>query len=274
MGSPHPTSTDRNWLDFENRFNHNFSHVALLLLLNRSMNNNNLSLQSNKVDYATLAIKSALVNFPLVGSLLVELAGTVIPNQRVDRIAKFVQYLEHRLLNLEQEFIQAQIHNEDFADLLEEGLRQATHSLTDERRKYIANIIASSLSSEVVNYIESKYLLRILNEINDIEVIWLRSFCIDTAILKSDPDFRKRHKSLLQEVVVYMGAPCEVFDKQALQKSYKEHLTQLGLLKHRYKVDLKTKIPEYDSFTGAQEVNGYEITSLGALLLRQISFAL
>jgi hypothetical protein len=46
--------------------------------------NNNLSLQSNKVDYVTSAVKSALVNFPLVGSLLVELAGTIIPNQRID----------------------------------------------------------------------------------------------------------------------------------------------------------------------------------------------
>jgi hypothetical protein len=177
-------------------------------------------------------------------------------------------------LNLEQEFVRSQIHNEEFADLLEEGTRQATHSLTDERRKYIGNIIANSLSFQVVNYIESRHLLRILNEINDIEVIWLRSFCIDTIILKNDPDFRKRHQDILQEVFANWSSPREIFDKQALQKSYKEHLTQLGLLKHSYKVDLRTKIPEFDSFTGAQEVNGYEITSLGALLLRQISFDL
>jgi hypothetical protein len=236
--------------------------------------NNNLSLQSNKADYVALAAKSALGTVPFIGSLLVELAGTIIPNQRIERIVKFARSLEERLSNLEKEFIQAQIQEEEFADLLEEGLRQAAHSLTDERRKYIANIIANNLSSQIVDYIESKHLLRILNEINDIEVIWLRSFCVEISIINSDPDFRKRHQNLLEEIVAYMDSPREVFDKQALQKSYKEHLTQLGLLKHRYKVDLKTKIPEYNPFTGSQEVNGYEITSLGALLLRQISFDL
>jgi hypothetical protein len=233
--------------------------------------NKNLSLQSNKADYVASAAKSALGTVPFVGSLLVELAGVLIPNQRIDRIVKFAQCLEYRLSNLEQEFIQSQIYNEQFSDLLEEGLRQSAHSLTDERREYIANIIANSLSSQDINYLESKHLIRILNEINDIEVIWLRSFCIDVSIINSDPDFRKRHQNLLNEIIAHMGSPREVFDKQALQKSYKDHLTHIGLLKNRYKVDLKTQLPEYDSFTGSQIVNGYEITSLGALLIRQIS---
>jgi hypothetical protein len=92
--------------------------------------------------------------------------------------------------------------------------------------------------------------------------------------MNSDNEFRERHENLLQPLVTSMGSSQEEFDKEALQKSYKEHLTQLGLLKHRYKVDSKTKSPIYNSSTGALEVSSYEITSLGKLLLRQIGFNL
>jgi len=229
------------------------------------------TLQSNTSDYVTSAAKAALGTVPFIGSLLAELAGTVIPNQRIDRIVKFAQALERRLSNLE-EFIRSQISDEQFTDLLEEGLRQSARSLTDERRDYIASVIANSLSSQDIEYIESKHLLRILDEINDIEVVWLRSY-LDRS-MNSDNEFRERHRNLLQPLATCVNSSQEEFDKEALQKSYKEHLTQLGLLKHRYKVDSKTKSPRYNSSTGTPEVSSYEITSLGKLLLRQIGFNL
>ncbi len=231
-----------------------------------------VSLQSDTSDYVTSAARAALGTVPFVGSLLAELAGTVIPNQRIVRIVKFAQALEHRLSNLEEEFIRAQISDEQFTDLLEEGLRQSARSLTDERRNYIAAIIANSLSSQDIEYIESKHLLQILGEINDIEVVWLR-FYLDHS-MNSDNEFRERHQNLLQPLATSMGSSHEEFDKEALQKSYKEHLTQLGLLKHLYKVDPKTKAPKYNASTGTPEVTRYDITPLGKLLLRQIGFNL
>ena len=110
---------------------------------------------------------------PFAGSLLSELAGTIIPNQRLDRISKFVLILEGKLSNLEQEFIHSQLVNEKFSDLLEESARQAARSLSDERREYIANLITNSLSRQDIEYNESKHLLKILSELNDIEVVWL-----------------------------------------------------------------------------------------------------
>jgi hypothetical protein len=230
------------------------------------------TLQSNTSDYVTSAAKAALGTVPFIGSLLAELAGTIIPNQRIDRIVKFAQILERRLSNLEKEFIHSQFSNEEFTDLLEESLKQSARSLTDERRDYIASVIANSLSSQDIEYTESKHLLRILDEINNIEVIWLRHH-VDH-VLSSDHEFSERHKKILQPVVTSQGSSRQELDQEAIQKSYKEHLTQLGLLQHRYKVDSKTKSPTYNSRTGAPEISGYKITSLGKLLLRQIGFNL
>ncbi len=227
---------------------------------------------SNKpIDYVTSAIKGTLGAVPFAGSLLAELAGTVIPNQRLDRIVKFAEILESKLSNLEQEFIRSQLTNENFSDLLEEGARQAARSLTDERRQYIASLITNSLSQQDIEYIESKHLLRILGELNDIEVIWLRFY--QEPYLNGDEEFREKHESILTPIMASISDPPSVIEKEALQESYKEHLSQLGLLQPRYKTDSKTRLPEFDRSTGGFKVDGYQITSLGELLLKQISLS-
>jgi len=117
-------------------------------------------LDNKPIDYITSVVKGTLGIVPFAGSLLAELTGTVIPNQRLDRIAKFVIVLEDKLSNLEQDFVRSQLTDENFSDLLEEGARQTARSLSDERREYISSLISNSLSQQEIEYIESKHLLR------------------------------------------------------------------------------------------------------------------
>lgn len=227
-------------------------------------------LAQKPVDYVTSAAKATLGLVPFAGSLLAELAGTLIPNQRIDRLTKFAEALEEKLASIQQDFIRAQLSNENFTDLVEEGLRQAAQSLTDERREHIASIIATSLSSEDIEYLESKHLLQILGEINDIEVVWLRSYLNPT--IGGDQEYREKHKDLLRPIPAHMGAQQGVLDKRTLQESYKDHLSRLGLLRPKYRVDRKTGLPEFDSSSGLMKIQGYELTSLGRLLLRHLGF--
>jgi hypothetical protein len=221
-------------------------------------------LANRGVDYVTSAAKAVLGMVPFAGSLLAELAGTVVPNQRIDRIVKFAEVLDERLAGLEQDFVRSQVTNENFTDLVEEGLRQAARSVSEERREYIASLIANSLKSEDIEYVESKHLLRILGELNDIEVVWLR-FYLDP-VMNSDPEYRERHKEVLAPVVAYMGGPPQLIDKSALQKSYKDHMAELGLLDRRYEL-------ESSSFGTKLKPKGYDLSSLGRLLLREIDLA-
>lgn len=219
------------------------------------------SFDLQKMDYVASAAKAVLGNVPFIGSLLVELAGTVIPNQRIERIAKFTKILAQRLDRIEQNFVKSQMKNEEFTDLIEEGLRQAARSLSDERREYIASLIANSLTSKDIEYQESKHLLRILSEMNDIEIIWLRFYLTTTP--DEDQEFRDKHKEILQPISRSMGVPQSVHDKATLQDSYKEHLVQLGLLEKIYSSQL-------DNRTGGLKLKNYQLTSLGRLLLREI----
>jgi hypothetical protein len=83
-------------------------------------------------------------------------------------------------------------------------------------------------------------------------------------------EYWKRHREVLEPVGAVMGSLESEVDREALQNSYDEHLSQLGLLQARYAVDMRTKQPEFDPRTGAQKVRGYELTRLGQLLLRQV----
>ena len=223
----------------------------------------NRDLTQRSSDYVARAARAALGGVPFVGSLLSELAGTIIPNQRIDRIVRFAEVLEEKLAALERDFVAAQLENENFGDLMEEGLRQVSRSLSDERREYIANLISRSLSAEEIEFHESKHLLRILGEVTDVEVIWLRAHSYS----KDHQEFRERHNHVLGPVV---PTTPEEQRRATLQKSYQEHLVRLGLLDSEYEVDSETNRPEFDDWKNAFEIRGYRLTDLGRLMLIEL----
>ena len=233
-----------------------------------SSNSEHEDLKSRLADYSVAATRGAANLIPIVGPVLAEVLGVVIPQQRIDRIAKFAAELERRLSSVEKNMLESQLNNGEFTDLIEEGFRQAARSLSDERRQYIASIITNSLSSENISYAESRHLLRILDEVNDIEIIWLCFYREPT--MGGDEEFRETHKNVLEPVYATLGSSQETLDKSTLQESYKEHLFQRRLLERQYKINLKTKGPDFDRRTGIQKVRGYKITSLGRLFLREI----
>ena len=225
-------------------------------------------LNSGFVDYSVAIARGVAGLVPIVGPLLAEVVGVIIPRQRIDRVAKFAHELDLRLNSVKKSLLELKLNDDDFTDLIEEGFRQAARSLSDERRSYIASLVVNGLTSDDIDHSESKHLLRILNEINDIEVVWLRFYLVPT--IGGDESFREANKNTLELVRAHYGSSQEVIDKETLQNSYKEHLSQLGLLEKRYRVDSKTELPKFDSFSGAMEVQGYRLTGLGKLLLHEI----
>lgn len=226
------------------------------------------ALKSQASDYVASAMRAALGAVPFAGSLLAEVAGTIIPSQRIDRVSRFAEHLEEKLSRLNQDFVRSQLTNENFTDLLEEGIRQAARSLSEERRKYLASVITNGLSSEDVEFFESKHLLRILGEINDVEVVILRFHLAPT--MQGDEEFRKKHEDVIWVEPGTFGSSRRVLDKETLHSSYQEHLVGLGLLERVYDMDKNTDAPEFSTRTGAMKVRGYEISRLGRMLLRHI----
>jgi len=227
-------------------------------------------LSAGASDAIVVITKGALGAVPFVGSLLAELAGAAIPNQRIDRVVKFAVALESRLSIAERELFAQCAQREVGADLLEEAMRQAASSLSDVRRQYIASLVATCLSDEAIKEVEAKHLLKVLGELNDAEVIWLRSY--SNAEFGGDKEFRDRHSALLRVGPVHMQSPQSDLDRSTLSVSYSQHLGRLGLLNELYDIDSKTQALKVTR-EGRLAVKRYSLSDLGRLLLRSIGLA-
>ena len=181
----------------------------------------------NRADYVAAASRSVLGIVPFAGSLLVEIADAVIPGQRMDRIAKFALELEQRIAGLEDRAPSDLRSDEEFTDLVEESLRQAARSLSDARRAQLAELVASSLGGDDITHAESKHFMRILGELNDIEVIRLGWHQYEVS--GTGGQYYATHRSLLEEPAPTTGYPQQAIDKQTVFESYDAHLVQLGL---------------------------------------------
>lgn len=228
-------------------------------------------LDHNATDHAVALSKAALGMIPIAGPFLAELAGTVIPRQRADRLADYARGLADELAAIDQQLLRSKLNNENFTDLLEEGAREAVQSTSVERRAYIAKLISFGLTEDKITHVESKHLLRLLSQLNDIEIIWLRFY--DYPIISGDGEFRKRHESVLEPVRATLGSGPDVVDKEALQQNYVERLVSLGLLNRPLLVDSKTRLPVFDPQRGEWKTQGRRTTPLGRLLLRHIGIA-
>lgn len=228
-------------------------------------------ISSNATDYAVALAKSALGAVPIAGPFLAELAGTVIPRQRADRLADFARGLADSMKTMDQAVLRAKLGNENFTDLLEEGAREAVRAVSAERRQYVAELVSSGLDEERVSYVESKHLLRLLSQLNDIEIIWLRFY--DYPLMNGDDEFRAKHAAILKPITATIGCGPDVIDQEALQQNYVEHLVSLGLLRRPIKIDSKTRQPIFDFHHGDWQYQSRRTSPLGRLLLRQIGIA-
>lgn len=205
-----------------------------------------------------------------ISPVIIELLGNLIPNQRIDRIAKFLKILERKFvdLNISSEQMSLNIENhKEYFYLLESGLFNAYRASSDNRLEYIASIIANGLTKEQIQESQYIYLLNILSELNDEEIIWLRFYLEPT--LGCDKEFREKHINVLERPRTFIGAPEENLNKAALQDSYLEHLDRLGLIESKIQIDKNTNLPIFNK-SGKPEVSSRHTTRLGKMLLKEI----
>lgn len=74
-----------------------------------------------KPDIATIFTKGIVGAIPFVGPLAAEIVGTTIPNQRMDRIEKFLEKLEQKIKKMDQEKVKESIEKPESVDLFEDA---------------------------------------------------------------------------------------------------------------------------------------------------------
>jgi hypothetical protein len=215
-----------------------------------------LDTSANKIDITVSLGKGVFGLIPFVGPLVAEIIGTIVPNQRIDRIVKFAHILEEKCSSLEEEILQTKLRNPSFVDLFEDGLYQAARALTEERLEHIALILKNGLSTTEVDYAKHKHILSLLSEINEIELLLLKYYSLHG---KQRENFYLAHREVIISTSTRIKASIEAKERATIQKSYINHLVRLNLLDER----LNAK-------AGTIKSQGYKTSSLGLMLLKNI----
>jgi hypothetical protein len=214
--------------------------------------------------------KGALGAIPVAGSLIAEVAGLILPNQRLDRLEAYVRKLDERLRELSKEDLIARMEDRERLDLFEEGGVQAWRALTPERMDYIAKVVAEGIAGDDLAKIEAKRILGLLRQIDDDQIVILISYLYR---YQRDEEFYAKHERILKPVAAHMGSSREELDADAMFKLARAQLIQLGLLKNQFKKPAKGALPEFDDDTGTMKVSSRSVTPTGRLLLRRIGVA-
>jgi hypothetical protein len=212
--------------------------------------------QQEKIQKYTGAIARGLIGqVPVIGSLTVELLNVTIPNQRQERIERLLNILSQKIFNISEQELKNKFHSTDFIDIFEDVLRQSVRATSDIRLKYLASVLKNGIDSEKLDHLQKKRLLEILERINDIEIILLRSYSLRDNTFAYQ-DFINNHCdifNLKEEQRHHQSPEANDKDKQIFISHYKDSLISLGLV-------------------GVDQNNELLPTRLGVNLLKLIGF--
>jgi hypothetical protein len=116
---------------------------------------------------------------PLIGQTLFEVVSELIPNQRIDRLENYMRMLGEEIALLKIPNVDEAIKRPENIDLFEDGVYQAVRALTDKRKRLIAKAVAKGIASEEQSKMREKRILKILDDLDDQEVLILEAYGSD-----------------------------------------------------------------------------------------------
>lgn len=202
--------------------------------------NKQVDLDINSVD-AGVAMGKGLVGalVPLIGAPLAELVGFAIPKQRLDRVVEVLNKVQSDVNDLKA-FIE-KASTPEGTDLVDEAIRQSTRAFTKERREYISNLLRNNLTKEEIKHDQKKKLFYLLNQLKDHEIIHLKNYSFRYTIGPMHM-FVKKHYDILGPVTREQGRSQEEINRTIFRDSFKNNLTNLGLIKQLGNTTITTEL--------------------------------
>jgi len=225
-----------------------------------SIKSSEVDLSTNKSDYFAFLVKrfgnrgavltgAGLVGpgIPAVASILGEIIALKIPEQKIDRVIRFLKILAERLNQLEDNVAKERIKTDEFSDLLEDAMPQAARALSEERKVYIADLLKNSLTENDLDHLGKKKLLSLLASVNDAEIVLLKFYTLpegqerDSMISRypfitpnleeqSDKDLESQQSILFAEYRGHLVMSSLIYGNQGSD----EKATKLGLILLKY----------------------------------------
>lgn len=234
------------------------------------MSDNGPAVDPTPRDRTLSAVQGLMGALPVIGSIVANLINQIIPEQRWERIGEYLRKLESRVAEVEAQTLASALREPRKMELFEDGAIQAVRALSSERLEYIAALVAHGLTSDERDAIEAKRLLKLLDQVDDDQIVILQSKL--HRHIGSD-EFYERHQEVLEPVRAHMQSPREDLDRAAMYRLARRQLVDVGLLHQAFRKSTKGDLPEFDEKTGMIKSQGTKLNPLGRLLLRRIGLA-
>ena len=221
-------------------------------------------LQQNWVDRSIALAKGIAGLCPVAGPLVAEAVGSLIPNQRIDRLTQFTLELDKRVKGIEEEKLTERLSKPQMIDLLEDGFWVAARSLSEEKIGYAATVVAEGLTGDQLEYERLKIVLDLVGQLTEPEIITLLSYSRDRY---HDHDWQDQHREILVPGAVNRGSTDEDIDRSVIHAQIEAKLIRLGLLERNFRLPKKGEPPQFDKETGTLKSSGRELTRLGSIVL-------
>jgi hypothetical protein len=218
-------------------------------------------------DHLLALTRGAANAVPFVGGLLGELVTTVIPEQRQDRIVRYLRALGARMEKLEGDVAKAAIENPEKIDLIESGGYLSVRATSQKRIEQIAEVVANGLTADDAEIVRRKRLLALLGEIDDDEVAILAAYGQSYGGMNP-----QAWESIDRPSPPHSQAGREVIEANKLYDLGVERLLRLNVLERRMNLK-KGQVPEFDSKSGLPK-GSIQISYLGRMLLRSMGIQL
>ena len=231
-----------------------------------------LEIRSTKSnDLLAIISKGVFGIIPYLGPLVAEIVGTIIPNQRLDRIERLLMRLGKKVQELaniiDSKTINERLKSSGFISILEIGLYQAAKAVSTERIDYIASLLKNSLASDQIEQIGYKKLLDMLGQLNDIEILKLKACSYNESSEEFKLFLEKHRGAILSPNKIESNVD---YRRHVLGKVYQNKLLELDLIRKHFKIPKKGEEPDFDPITGTLKFSKFEISAVGRLLLKSI----
>lgn len=221
-------------------------------------------------DPARAILMGALSGIPIIGGIVSEIIGQIIPEQRIERLEDYVRALGERLGQIEEGELRRRMKEPENVDLFEDGAVASARALSEDQRERIASVVATGISGDEKARVEAKRLLGLLSQLGDDQIIRLSSYLMRH---QRDQSFHETHTDVLYSHPATRGSSPEERDQAVIHDLARAELIRLNLLRERFKKPAKGEMPEFDEKTGKIKAQSRELTPLGRLLLRRTGIA-
>jgi hypothetical protein len=182
-------------------------------------------LGSRLPDHAAATARALVSWVPFVGGALAEIVTQIVPNQRIDRLEKYLVFLQEEIAN--QKVSEDRLKQPENVDLIEDGAYLAVRALSDQRKRYIARCVAEGIALAEIEHIREKRILSLLDQLDDEEILILDAY----GAIPGDEAREKFEK--LRPPAPIMSAPREIHEQNSLYQASLDKLESLSLIRQR-----------------------------------------